>query len=99
MGATDSGRAVFAGGGDGVNDVMAAAWLRPAQREREEAGGRGAGTMTIGEADGGHPGLPSEAQHRCAGTKSTLDEDPAVGEDDNDAMSNDAGADERIGDR
>jgi hypothetical protein len=59
MGATDSGRAVFAGGGDGVNEAMAAAWLRPAQRERGEAGARGTGIMTVGETDGRRSGLSS----------------------------------------
>jgi hypothetical protein len=54
------------GGGDGESEAVAAAWLRLAKREREKGGARGAGTMTVGEADGRRSGLQSEPQHNTA---------------------------------
>jgi hypothetical protein len=73
--------------GDGSN--VAAAPAREAQKAGAR-GARGAPTMAIGETetDGRRSGLPSEAQHRRGGTKSTGVGDPAVGADDNDAMWN-----------
>jgi hypothetical protein len=73
LGATAEGPSSFAGGGDAVNEAMAAAWLRfrLGRREREKAGARGAGTMAVWGTNGRRSGLPSEAQHRCGGTKST----------------------------
>jgi hypothetical protein len=72
-------------GGDGVNEAITATWLRLAKREREKAEARGARTTGGRETDRRRSGLPSEAQHGCGVTKSTWDEDQAVGADDNDA--------------
>jgi hypothetical protein len=57
----------FAGGEGVMNEAMEAVWLGPPKREREGAGARGAGAMTVGETDGTRSGLPSKAQHRCGG--------------------------------